>query len=651
MISKIYTYSLIKSLYEKGKDYIDSFWPLMLSVMEEGKSITLDNIKVEVYNKYEFDIPIHSLRTIAVRAKKRGHLRQSHHTYTLTPKGVNYKQKLDDINIVETRTNKLIGKAYDYLCTKQSLLISQEEIKSLFLTFIKEHIQYFEQYLSGGDYPNGPQRELDLLQEHEVALIEFIIEIEKSDEESFRAFQDIICGSIISVIVNSASIQDTDKGFESMSVFFDTNILFAILELDHDEFNRAAQELFRLMLQEGSFKFFVFDFTVNEFIRLLSSYGMKRRYYPGNIRINTIFSNLRIKGWTVADVRQFIANIDDKLHAKKIDIYPTALNTETYEPKPPEVRQTLAKYKSHQNNTTQNHDLAALELINKIRSKPLRRIEEAKALFLTSDIKLARFNYLEMKHNEFGTIPETIIDRVLTNILWLKKPNKGAKFSIDTLIAFHSKGLFLDKDVWIKFLQFVSELRKKGKIDEKDMTILLYDRQLTRTLRIKGQNIIPSMNEDWVFDRLEEAKKRMDATRDKEISQLIEQHKTELSDTEGAGENKLLTYKIELRTKATQNAEKDTQKLCLCIMSMVSIIILFGGSYLMRLLIQNWSKIEPVSWGISFIVSALLLAYYVVYGKKEKSFFHNNSIRQAIFNWRLRKRLDSIKTTEDKAKV
>lgn len=40
MVGSIYTYALIKALYDEGQDYLDSFWPFVVEAIPSNKSVT-----------------------------------------------------------------------------------------------------------------------------------------------------------------------------------------------------------------------------------------------------------------------------------------------------------------------------------------------------------------------------------------------------------------------------------------------------------------------------------------------------------------------------------------------------------------------------------------------------------------------------------
>src|SRR5205085_11612711 len=128
-------------------------------------------------------------------------------------------------------------------------------------------------------------------------------------------------------------------------------------------------------------------------------------------------------GWTAAKVREFLINIETKLwDGPGIKIAPTNVNLKKYELADPSRREVLAEYKPNQGVKEQNHDFAAIDQIKLLRKKQVKRIEKCQAMFLTSDMKLALYNYIGEDHKDNDTISEIIPDRLLTNLLWLKNP-------------------------------------------------------------------------------------------------------------------------------------------------------------------------------------------------------------------------------------
>jgi len=165
-----------------------------------------------------------------------------------------------------------------------------------------------------------------------------------------------------------------------------------------------------------------------------------------------------------------------------------------------------------------NHDLAVIETIQKLRKKQVRSIENSKAIFLTSDNKLSRFDFNELGHRESGTICETILDRLFTTILWLKDPS--AKISVKSIIAGYSKDLFIKRNIWERFYDVLHRLREKDNITDEKISSLFYHGYIKGSLMSLDDSDINRITEDFVIEELEKANKFKEEEMKKKLSEI-----------------------------------------------------------------------------------------------------------------------------------
>jgi len=446
----IYTYALIKSFYDRGDDFIDSFSPFVIKSLPIDKPESLNYIQKQLRDNFDLKMPLHVIRTILKRAQKRDYVKKDMKKYyKLTENGYKYLDTLETERDVDRRINALLEDIRQFF-EKRELSLSLEQIRYLLLSFIKENIESLISFIN----PHSTNIELPIpsSQEYEFILIEYIKEIEGQKPDNYKTFQDLILGSLISVVIyvqeptEIAEIQT--RKFKTCQVFLDTNFVFSILELHAKEFNEPAKELFDL-LKKFNFNVKVFDFTVNEICRVIGGYLKEFYRYPSNLHIDTIYSSLKRKGWTKTDAKEFIINIEEILTEKGITIEWTDVDLDNYKPKNEGVANIINRWKAFKPLPSRNHDLATIEKIKEIRGHLVRKIEDSKAFFLTSDIVLSRLNFIEMGHKENGTISEVILDRMLANILWLKDPR--ANPPIKSIIAVHSRDLFIKRTIWDRF--------------------------------------------------------------------------------------------------------------------------------------------------------------------------------------------------------
>ena len=235
--------------------------------------------------------------------------------------------------------------------------------------------------------------------------------------------------------------------------------------------------------------------------------------------ISSTFCALRRRQWSVTDAREFIINIEAKLREQGIIIEWTKVDLKSYKASE-ELKQAIRKYKQEQGTFHQNHDLAAINKIKAIRVNPIHNIEESKAFFLTSDVHLSRFNF-EFDHKECGTISEVILDRLLTNILWLKHPD--TKISLKNIIASHSRDLLVNHNIWNKFYEVLQELKKSGKVTEDTISTLFWHNYIEHAL--KSIENAAKITPDFVMEQFERAGKQKEEESNKLNKQIKELEK------------------------------------------------------------------------------------------------------------------------------
>lgn len=616
----LYTYSLIDALYNEGEDYIDCFWHFVLTVLPVDKSAaTITDIQTAIANKHGLHIPIHALNVITTRAKRKGYVIQQTRNYVLTDKGLERLSSLETKREAERRINELLEDARQFLMNQEHIELSADEVKQLLLTFVNEHTALLERFLNPDTQGQSRASSPDSLPKAtEAALLRYFVEVEKARPLLFRSLRDVICGSLMSRVVHTPNLAEPTRPFNKTIVYLDTNLVFSLLGLHYEEFNKPAKELLDLMVETKRFEFRVFDFTVSEIVGVLSQYPRKAKgYYPG-VKVGSVYSSLRSRRWTASTLRKFIADIEQHLADKGIRIESTSVDISPSSLYAAERLADLRQYKPEQGLLGQNHDLAAIDRVVSVRGSDVRRLEDAKAFFLTSDYRLTQYCGKERGHHDKATISEVILDRVLTNILWIKKPTIMKAVPLHTIIAMHSRHLFVDKAVWERFHTTVQELRTRGTIDDRDIALLVYDQRVRELLA----NIEPAdaskIDPEWMLQNLEETKQRIDEeTSNKLAAQLQEQ----VAEVEDASSGRILDTWYKQRRDIKKQAIRLTTKIDNGARLALAIVLVLVIWKLTPTITAKWSVIEPFTFvaqvGSAFLVALLGVVFRRI-GRKHK---------------------------------
>lgn len=601
---QVYTYALVKSLYDQGEDYVDAFWPFVIKIFPMDSGIDLETIQRKVQEKFDWKIPQHVLETILNRAKRKGYIKPCEKRYELTQDGRNYLDILETEKEVERRINALI-KDMGQFFNKRNVFLSFKQIQDLLYSFLSKNVESLVEFIS----PSESKGELTTTKPniHEIILVDYIKTTEEQKPEHYKTLQDMVWGSLISAVLtledSSEKINIRNREFNHCKVFLDSNFVFSVLNLHALEFTEPAKELFGL-LKKQDFELKVFDFTVDEICRVINGYLNQAYRYPAT-GVDTIYSNLKRKGWTKTDAREFIINIEDILLKEGIKVECTGINLDTYKPIDENLINLVRKYKPLQTIPHQNHDVASVEKIKEYREGPIRKIEESKTFFLTSDVRLSRLNFIDMGHKANGTISEVILDRLLTNILWLKDPN--AKLSLKSIIIAYSRDLFIKRRIWDKFYDILSKLKSEGKINNGNISTLFFNNYIENVLKEFDESEADKITPEFALEEIEKASKLSEEKVKKAVKEKEEEFlkflEGKISETEQKKDKEWLERIQQIKNQVREQAEKSSKKCVMCTRFLIAAILAIPIAVFA--ITRNWNAFRNYT-GIASVISLIL---------------------------------------------
>lgn len=633
MNNKLFTYAFAKTLYEQKRDYIDTFYSFVLIILpEDGSPLNIGSIQTKVKDKFGLDIPEHSLKSIITRAKKENYLIENKWNAKLTEKGIKYLELLESESEVNRRINELLEDIKIYLNETQ---LSLEDINTIVLTFVNKNIYSLISFFN----PVSDLIKVDIqkknIRKYEDKLVQYFEIAEKQKPNLYRTLQDIVYGSVISTATSSQNIAEIDKKFKGVNFYLDTNYIFSILELDYSEFVKPAKELLSL-LKSNEVELKVFDFTIDEIVSVLKNYLKEQYMYVPGVRVNSIYSRLKSESWTTEDMMEFIQKIEVKLYDLSIKIEPTGIELKSYKPKKEEFISKILGCKPEQNERGRNHDLAAIEQIERIRGKPVREIERSKALFLTSDLRLSNCNYSEWGHKENMTVCEVVPDRLITNILWLKNPATIKDIPLTSIIAVHSREILVDRKIWKRFYENAKRLKEQNQINDKDLSMIFYNHYIEGVLSKLDESEVDKVTTELILEEIANASKSIDnETKNKleEQKNIFEEQIIQKDIEIEQVQKKLEGIKYSLRMRIQRKIKKYVN-IFSWIMFFIFFILL---SISLPPVINKWNVIEPVVWLVSIVLSLL--------GRKIAIKRLRESLEKRLFNKIYRKKISELEIT------
>jgi len=643
MSSTIIVYSLIKSIYEEKKEYLDVFVPFLLNSFPNGqRECSLDILLKNLEDKFGLKVPEFTLNEIITRATRRNYVERKEKRCFLIENGYSAASKIISQEKDEERKVKaLIVDIGSFIESKYQLTLGHDKILDVLNSFIKKYQSPLVNFFN----PKNQEENLqDKFSQNDFYLIEYIKLAKEQKPESFATLEKIFYGSIISTILLKKNISETNKNFNTTQIFFDTNFVFSILNLHYLHICKPAKELFELLKLNKKFQPKVFDFTIQEMVRVLNGYIKESYKYFPNIKVNSIYSNLKSQGWTLEDCMRFISKIEQKIYNLGIKIEYTGIDLSKWQIPDNESYSRITNYKPDQILLAQKHDIYAIEKIIGIRKRPKREIENCDAFLLTSDLKLAKFNFNELEHKEKSTIPEVISDRFLTTFLWLKNPNIMKELPLEIILSTQSE-LLIDVNLWNRFYDNLIKLKNEGTVSEKDISTLLYYHQLEQDFT--SITNIEEINPEFILKEIEESKRRIDEGTRKSIEEekkkLEKEYSKKMADKDREYLERLKGIKDKIRQNSWRKASRDTN----LIISAFFILLIIVGILLSAVFKTQAVKIT----GRILSIISFTLTLLQFFGVQMPISKFKKIITDWFFNRTYKKQLAELKIEEDKDEI
>lgn len=512
-----YLYVLAKSIWENDGDIIECCSPFVLSCLDEEENIKVTALHEIIIENFNLNIPHNALLSILnfLRAKKFV-IRSNHNTnspklsYKLSKAGIAEISKYHQKDTVNDKLDNLYNDIERYFI-ENKLIISKKEIEESLYQFARGNIDsmlcvFFSQCnFTAESFTKLPST--NDLNKNDILLIRYIEYASNEKPVNYNTLKDMVLGILLTIVgCIDKDIKDKSQ-FSGLKVYLDSNFIFSLLNLRETSFVRPAKELYDL-LTKYDFDLYVFDFTLDEIVKVLSRYAKDRHRYFQGIRVNSIIGSLKNQGFSQQDVLELITQLEIKLAKFNIQIENTKIDLENYSPKNINLSEKIVEYKGEQDDVSRNHDIAAIEHIQKFRKSKPRNLSQAQAIFLTSDGKLCNFNYLEMGHKHFGTICDVILDRMLTTILWLLEPNFN--ISLESLIAVCARDLFIKKKVWEKFYQVVEEIYDNKEFTPREISTLFFHNQIENELINIKDDDVDIIDKEYIEEQIIKSKKTLE---------------------------------------------------------------------------------------------------------------------------------------------
>jgi len=344
----------------------------------------------------------------------------------------------------------------------------------------------------------------------------FVNYLSRKDESALESFLVLVKGHMLATALLCEDLESLEKKFSNITFYFDTPLIMHLLGLSGEHEKQATVELVEL-LKNLKGKICVFTHTVNEIKAVIRAYG---KAIDAPWGYGKYIVNMRRSGMSKSDLLLKSENLEESLKDFLINEQRTPAHSKDFQIDEEILTDSIDDQIGHVNERALQNDVNSIRSIFELRrGQNPRKLEDSKAVFVTSNAALARVAYnFGKEYEECFNVSPVITEFSLANIAWLKAPVGASDMPRTRLMAICYAAMDPSVELWEKYSTEIEKLKKDNKITASAHEFLRSSAFASEKL----MNITLGSPSDFdlkTIDRiLEEAKKEFNKDKDEEIN-------------------------------------------------------------------------------------------------------------------------------------
>lgn len=499
------------SLDQEGRDYIDQLNSFVKeSLPVQGQAVDVGRLTANIFEQFGLRIPAQVVESALRRLAKKGVIARDHSIYVVAQPTrdegftVRRQRAIEDIA-------KVVSAFQAFYEDSFSSSISERGAQDALVSFVSRNsIECLRTYVYRTPFPKISH---DTQQSYAVA--RFINSAHEERPELFKLILVVFKGVMLANAFTCPDLDSISKKFDGVDFYLDTPLVLSLLKLHGATDSRKLEDLVGLLCALNG-KVCVFEHTLDEVDAVLAWCEAAVQKKGSSSRV---VQALIAEGKGQSDLILMRAGAREKLGELGVLIRATPPYVEHLQIDETVLEGILTQEVLYPRERAIQYDINSVRSIYALRkgTSP-RRLEEAKAVFVTSNASFARAAFAYSRNFEVAKrVSPVITDYSAANIAWLKSPMGAVELPRHELLAMCFAALAPSDVLWNKFLGAAETLHKSGKISSDELAVLRSDgsaRQDMMDLTLGADEDFKAEDVHVVLDRL---RRRLVAEKDKDI--------------------------------------------------------------------------------------------------------------------------------------
>lgn len=454
---------------ERHRNYIDYLSQFVLSVLTAHKPEVVTDAKVAELLELDFGlkVPVKAVQHVLRRMARNNYLSKEHDVYRISASLPHVRLDLKRQDAVNR-----IQRVYDALSKfaptiQPGIVWSDTDASKAILGFLGRFaVDCLKSYVFNTALPHIPETSTKEL----YIVGRFLQHAYEDDRSLFEDFIVLVKGQMYANALTCPDLESLEKKFNNVTFYLDTPLVLNLLGLQGEGVRQTAEELVSL-IRELKGTVAVFSHTVEEINGVLR---FAAKNYDNPQVTSKILREIRSSGITISDILIYIEQLAERLAVFHIRISQTPEYKIAFQIDETTFQNALDNEIRYHGEHAIRNDISSVRSIYVARRDVApARLEDSIAVFVTSNPAFAKVAFEFGKtHNSSKEVSSVITDYSLANVAWLKAPMKRPSLPEKETLAICYAALEPSKELFVKYVDMMAQLRNSGNISEQDHAIL-----------------------------------------------------------------------------------------------------------------------------------------------------------------------------------
>jgi len=490
--------AVMKVNYDRrGHDVLQMLVPFVAdSARRSRQALSDDSIQQDLQTTFGLPVPRTVIKTLLRRLTRAGALVREHGVIVAVRPEID-KPEYDlsaDVSRVKSAQATLLREGAAFARRVFNVEVSEPDFSAALLSLVRDEVAPLAVWAVNRVQPSFHAR-VDEGLAHVVA--QFVLHVvSEGSADTQTALEQIAKGSLLSGVLWSTDLEAPDRRISGLEIFLDTTLLLRLLGLCGPIRQAFSAELAQLAVESG-IGLVCFQHNFDEILGVLAAASAvlrsgRSKYYGEAVEF------MVSEGWTASDVEEVISTLESRLNERGVSVRSKPDRVAKYNMDEASLRRLLDENVRYTNVAALDADVDSLASIFTLRqARHPRRIEEAKAVFVTTNTNLATgARQLYKIGEDLRGVPLSLIESQIASYLWARHSASAAALPLNLLTMGALSIAESEPKIWFKYVERLDDLKARDRVSKQDYVLLRQSLLARSIILATTENDIDAFTED-----------------------------------------------------------------------------------------------------------------------------------------------------------